>query len=370
MLKARTGARAAIVGAALTSILAGAAAVALPMQATDHVSSAQVVAAGTAPDARASRTPSTFMPAADLPVAVADEAPLDDTSTTVAPKMVTPAIRPVTAVAAVAGVKKPAPKPAGKLKPKAAPAVNVVIPTGPLVGKANGADIEGYAPYEPQTTCDPIDKPGAIALRTLLMGYYKGTANFGISRACGTDRSEHYEGRAFDWGVNVNTPSQKAAADNFIAQLMATDSYGHKQALARRMGIMYVIWNHQIWSPGPDSTWRPYTGSHPHTDHVHISLSWAGARAETSFWSGTVVPGLPGDGQYTDGHGGRGYNWPPSGGDDWTPATPTTPTTPSTPTTAPRSRPSRSPGPTTSTTSTTMPTTSTTAASTSSTPGS
>jgi hypothetical protein len=163
------------------------------------------------------------------------------------------------------------------------------------VGKGHGSDIEGYARYEGQSTCDPTDKPGAIALRNLLLARYKGTANYGISRACGSDRSEHYEGRAFDWGANVNNPSQKAAADDFIAQLMATDSAGHMAALARRMGIMYVIWNRQIWSPGPDAAWKPYTGSSPHTDHVHISLSWAGARLETSFWSGTVVPGLPGD---------------------------------------------------------------------------
>lgn len=137
---------------------------------------------------------------------------------------------------------------------------------------------------------------------------------------------------------------------------MATDSFGHKQALARRMGIMYVIWNHQIWSPGPDSTWRAYTGTNPHTDHVHISLSWAGARAETSFWSGTVVQGLPGDDQFShggSGHGG-GYDWPPAGGDDA-----------STPTTTPPHR-SRAPRPTT-TTSTTVPHATTTVAHTTST---
>src|SRR5581483_6691925 len=257
----------------------------------------------------------------------------DVPATTVVAPPITPATRPV------AAVKKTAAEPAG---PKAAPAkakstsktvagVNVVIPSGPLVGKLNSPDIEGYTPYEPQSTCDPTDKPGAVALKTLLTGYYKGTSSFGISRTCGSDRSEHYEGRAFDWGVNVNNPSQKAAADNFIAQLMATDAYGHKQALARRMGIMYVIWNAQIWSPGPDSTWRPYTGSNPHTDHVHISLSRAGARAETSYWSGTVVPGLPGDDQYSGGGGGGGggsgggggHQWDGTAGDHW-PSTPST----------------------------------------------
>jgi peptidoglycan hydrolase-like protein with peptidoglycan-binding domain len=48
---------------------------------------------------------------------------------------------------------------------------------------------------------------------------------------------------------------------------------------------MYVIFNKQIWrgySPG----WTSYTGASPHTDHIHISLTWNGARGHTSFWTG------------------------------------------------------------------------------------
>ncbi|MBV8690163.1 MAG: hypothetical protein JOY57_00780, partial [Actinobacteria bacterium] len=333
MLKARRGVRAAVVSGALASMLAGATAVALPMLPSSHTAASHVVAAGDdATTSNANNGEGAYDPTGGVTVPVADTSGADATATTVA--SATPATRPVAAVK-TATPKPTAPKPAAKAKPKSsAGGVNVAIPTGPLVGKLNTADIEGYARYEPQSTCDPTDKPGAVALKTLLTGYYKGTSSFGISRACGSDRSEHYEGRAFDWGVNVNNASQKAAADNFIAQLMATDSFGHKQALARRMGIMYVIWNHQIWSPGPDSTWRPYTGSNPHTDHVHISLSWAGARAETSYWSGTVVPGLPGDDQFRGGSGSGGtsggHQWDSSAGDHWSGPTPTT-----TPTTAP-----------------------------------
>ena len=55
--------------------------------------------------------------------------------------------------------------------------------------------------------------------------------------------------------------------------------------MAARLGIMYVIYNRKIWasySPG----WRDYTGADPHTSHIHISLSWNGARGHTSFWTG------------------------------------------------------------------------------------
>ena len=33
----------------------------------------------------------------------------------------------------------------------------------------------------------------------------------------------------------------------------------------------------------PDKGWQAYTGASPHTDHVHFSLSWDGARAMTSW---------------------------------------------------------------------------------------
>jgi hypothetical protein len=180
-------------------------------------------------------------------------------------------------------------KPDKAPKPKAAPA------TGPIVGKVDGPDIEGYARYEGQSTCDPAAKPGTLALRNLLLSRYPGTSSGGISRACDVGgKSEHKEGRAFDWGANVGNPAQRAAVDDFLRFLFATDSYGHQHALARRMGVMYVIWNQQIWHAyRADLGWQPYTGTSPHTDHVHISLSWAGARAETSYYSGIVVQGLP-----------------------------------------------------------------------------
>jgi hypothetical protein len=217
--------------------------------------------------------------------------PFSDVSVPPAPA---PAPAPVAAPVkhAVASDERP-----GKNIPDKAPVPKPVALTGPIVGKLDGPDIEGYARYDPQTTCDPTPKPGTLALRNLLLSHYSNTVSFGISRACDVGGvSEHKEGRAFDWGANVNNPAQKASVDNFLAQLFATDSYGHKYALARRMGVMYVIWNQQIWGAyNADAGWRPYSGDSPHTDHVHISMSWAGARAETSFWSGVVVPGLPGD---------------------------------------------------------------------------
>jgi hypothetical protein len=224
--------------------------------------------------------------------------------------------------------------------PDKAPVPKPAPSTKPIVGMLDGPDIEGYARYEGQSTCDPTPKPGTIALRNLLLSRYPNTVSFGISRACDIGgRSEHKEGRAFDWGANVNNPAQRASVENLLAALLATDSYGHHHALARRMGVMYVIWNQQMWaSYKADAGWQPYSGDSPHTDHVHISLSRAGARAETSYYSGHVVAGLP------DGN--------PS------PRTPPTPTS-VTPTIPPRPRPTTTTRP--STTTTTRPRTTTTA---------
>ena len=166
------------------------------------------------------------------------------------------------------------------------------VPLGaPFVGKYTGADIEGFARYDGQSTCDPAAKAGTTALRDLLLARYPSTTSLGISRACDVGgQSEHKEGRAFDWGADVGNAADQAAVNDFLTALMATDEQGHAYALARRMGVMYVIWNRQIWGAyDSNDGWRPYDGDNPHTNHVHISLSWAGARGETSFWSGAVL---------------------------------------------------------------------------------
>jgi uncharacterized protein with LGFP repeats len=150
--------------------------------------------------------------------------------------------------------------------------------------------VEALASYVGQSTCSPTEKPGSAALRTLVLATYRGTGDYGIVRACtvgGT--SEHKEGRAWDWKLNAFDPAQDAQAKDLFAWLLATDSAGNTYAMARRLGIMYMIYNGHTWSAyNASAGWRPYTGSNPHTDHVHISLSWPGADKQTSFWGSTA----------------------------------------------------------------------------------
>ncbi len=142
----------------------------------------------------------------------------------------------------------------------------------------------------PQDSCDPAAKPGTVKFAQLLMTTYPDTGTYGISREClPGDVSEHHEGRAWDWKVSVNNPAQVKEVNAVLDWLLATDSYGNKAANARRLGVMYIIWNrHILGTYRLDEGWRAYNGPDPHTNHVHFSLSWAGAMGRTSWWTGQV----------------------------------------------------------------------------------
>ncbi len=147
------------------------------------------------------------------------------------------------------------------------------------------------AAYRGQVSCDPVAKPGAVALRSMVLAYYGIGRDGGITRACNLAQpSEHQEGRAWDWMLAVANPAQKAAGDDFVLWLTGPDAQGQQAGNARRLGVMYVIWNRQIWSANRSGgSWSAYTGASPHTDHVHVSLSWDGAFQRTSWWTGTAI---------------------------------------------------------------------------------
>jgi hypothetical protein len=148
------------------------------------------------------------------------------------------------------------------------------------------ASIDGYPGYVGQSSCDPAAKPGVVGVRNLLNRTY-GTHTAGISRACNVGaQSEHKEGRALDYHFNYFNTTDRAKAQDFINWLLATDRHGNRHAMVRRLGIMYVIWNRRIWKAYEASSgWQPYSGASPHTDHIHLSFSWAGARQRTSWWT-------------------------------------------------------------------------------------
>ena len=84
--------------------------------------------------------------------------------------------------------------------------------------------------------------------------------SYNIVRPCTAADSGHEEGRALDWMVS-RVPAQKAMGDALVAWLQAPDGYGNPEAMARRLGISYVIWNNQTWRAyDPARGWTEYNG--------------------------------------------------------------------------------------------------------------
>ncbi len=174
-------------------------------------------------------------------------------------------------------------------------------------GSAQAASVDAFSSYQPQTTCRKTPLPGTVFLLHWLQRHYPHQGFSSLMRSCDTPGvSEHKDGRALDWGTDVTVPSQKAQAAAFLKRIFATDRHGNPDALARRMGIMYVIWDDHIYGAYTDPAFlaRPYLASGcktaakcsptlQHRDHIHISLSWAGASAQTSFYREHHVPSVP-----------------------------------------------------------------------------
>ena len=162
-----------------------------------------------------------------------------------------------------------------------------------LAAPAHAGLIDDYARYQPQRNCAHHDKPGAVALATWLTA--RGGGWGAISRPCSGGTSEHAEGRAFDWVLSAKNPADVALVDATLAELFAPDLEGNPHALAREMGIMYIIWNDRCTrrtTPSWPSATRARRAASSrkcsptlrHRDHVHFSLSRQGGRALTSFY--------------------------------------------------------------------------------------
>ncbi|MGB3827862.1 MAG: cell wall-binding repeat-containing protein, partial [Ornithinimicrobium sp.] len=133
-------------------------------------------------------------------------------------------------------------------------------------------------------SCDPNDKPGMTAFAKLISQHYN-RPRYTTSRSCKAgNTSQHGEGRAIDWPMNVYNSSDKAIGDAVAYWLTSNNG-----EMARRFGVQSVIWNKRSWYLYSPGSWRSYSGPSPHTDHVHISFTWDGAMKRTSWWTGTPV---------------------------------------------------------------------------------
>jgi hypothetical protein len=154
--------------------------------------------------------------------------------------------------------------------------------------------IEPYAGYQPQTTCRQTPRAGVLMLADWLVA--RGGGYGTIARSCaGSSRSEHKEARAFDWILDATDPAEKALADAMLEEVLAPDDTGQPHALARRMGIMYIIWDDRMYAAYDGFVAKRYLSSGcrtrrtcsptlRHRDHVHVSLTRRGAKGRTSWY--------------------------------------------------------------------------------------
>lgn len=172
------------------------------------------------------------------------------------------------------------------------------IPGNPA-NRLAGLPIEDFA-YDDARRCTRKRRPGVEAFTAWLAQNARGVS-------WGTYRCEmwgkrkaslHAEGRALDWHLDRSDPADAREARRLILLLLAPDTAGNPQALARRMGVQEIIWDCGYWRSGMTG-FSPYAPCHgrkgrpkrrvnktvAHRDHVHFGFSKRGAARTTSFWS-------------------------------------------------------------------------------------
>jgi hypothetical protein len=119
-----------------------------------------------------------------------------------------------------------------------------------------GPRVDRYQPYvandlswrtslDPEvwaTNCDEshrVEQPGVQIFRDMTLATLGG--GNGAIFAC--SHFEHEQGRAWDWMNDVNNPQDVARVQAMLDWLLAPDSRGVPQEMARRVGLAYIIWN-------------------------------------------------------------------------------------------------------------------------------
>jgi hypothetical protein len=146
--------------------------------------------------------------------------------------------------------------------------------------------------WEPASyRCSGRVQPGAQALMNwALYDFGQGARNLGIYNCRGTgggNRSIHGDGRAIDVGFSgVGNPAGTRLLNRLLPHVGA-------------LGIQMIIWNRRLYSARYPRGTR-YTGVSPHTDHLHIELTWNSARTLTRTrvqqilrGAGVPQPGVP-----------------------------------------------------------------------------
>jgi hypothetical protein len=144
------------------------------------------------------------------------------------------------------------------------------------------------------TGCAKEAQPGALGLQGWFESRFIGESwgIFNCRKVAGsTSWSLHAEGRAVDWKLDSDLKAERRQGDQIVSLLLRRDRLGNRAALARRIGVQEIIWRCRIWTSlaGGPRFYSPCRNpkvdkTTAHRDHVHVGLSWAGARMRTTFW--------------------------------------------------------------------------------------
>lgn len=168
------------------------------------------------------------------------------------------------------------------------------------------APVDPYPKWTSEQGCLAGVRPGILAtIEKVLKPTYGGESwRYLTQRTCvPSSESGHDNGTSLDWMNRYDQADEKARVEAFIGWLLATDQQGNPHANARRLGLMYLIWNDKVFKLYRSSAgWTTYTRSVAgvrtpcsqlqaasydtvcHRDHLHLSFAPAGANMLTSYW--------------------------------------------------------------------------------------
>ena len=146
-------------------------------------------------------------------------------------------------------------------------------------------DIDDYPRRTDVTACaNPVvGKPGVVAFRAMILsqvgGRDDGMAVCKKIANASRSYSDHADGRAWDWHMVASDRSDVATVDRVLDWLLRTDERGQRNAMARRIGLTYIIWNHEYYRVGADDAhWVPYTAPQRPPRHPRPLLVLGGWR--------------------------------------------------------------------------------------------
>ena len=157
------------------------------------------------------------------------------------------------------------------------------------IGDTMYVEYTGAGPWVGTSGCSGGMTPGAVTLRDWLRGAFPQISSIGGYSCRGivgaeSTMSVHATGRALD----VMIPTLAGEADNELGDPIGNWLIEH----AEEIGIQYIIWDRWTWGAhravGDKS--RPYGGTHPHNDHLHVELSVVAGREGTPWFGGSMEP--------------------------------------------------------------------------------